>query len=162
MIDMSRFDWFDEPVAVSEEVLDDLEKTLARKFPADYRWFAQRFACGAPENLTDFRFVDGNGVEFTGGVGTFLSPDPASEEAILRHLEVLVERGVVGLLPVADTGGGDYVCLDWRTESVSPPVVYWHHGRQGLGDEVSAVAGSFSEFIPMLFEPDLEAEEALD
>jgi SMI1 / KNR4 family (SUKH-1) len=67
---------------------------------------------------------------------------------------------ILGVIPIAIGPGGDYVCLDFR--EAKPTVGYWHHERSGQPDELTQVAGSFSEFTSLLYEPDLEAESALD
>ncbi|MBN8617065.1 MAG: SMI1/KNR4 family protein, partial [Deltaproteobacteria bacterium] len=57
-----------------------------------------------------------------------------------------------GLMPFANTGGGDLVCLDYR-QGPTPSIAYWHHGRCGDEDEVTAVAASFTSFLELLHAP---------
>jgi hypothetical protein len=57
-----------------------------------------------------------------------------------------------GLVPFADDGGGDYMCLDYRNKPEAPGVVYWAHER-GKHDSVFPLANSFSEFLDILQPP---------
>jgi hypothetical protein len=50
-----------------------------------------------------------------------------------------------GVIPIADDGGGDFVCF--RYTAAQPSVVYWHHG----GRSVVPLSDSFSGFLEMLY-----------
>jgi hypothetical protein len=53
------------------------------------------------------------------------------------------------VFPIAEDGGGDYLCLDFRGGSAVAPVVYWSH-EVGGEEGVVPVASSFSELLLML------------
>ena len=53
------------------------------------------------------------------------------------------------VIPIADDGGGDFVCLDYRDGGTDPAVCYFQHE---LG-ELTPLAASFSDFCTMLWEP---------
>jgi SMI1 / KNR4 family (SUKH-1) len=58
------------------------------------------------------------------------------------------------LIAFADTGGGDFICFDYRQDQLSnnPPVVLWQH-EADEGEVVSFVAHNFEEFLSILKEP---------
>lgn len=41
--------------------------------------------------------------------------------------------------------------LGYRDNATAPTVVFWNHGRQGLVDEVSLVAATFTKFVDALY-----------
>ena len=148
-----ELDWFSEPRPVSAEMVRSLQQILQVQLPKEYAEFLRTSSGGAPMQ-TDFYFVDGaRKTTITGAVGIFLSADPSSEDPLIEHWRVLVERGVGGLVPIASTGGGDYICLDYRPGVTAGSVAFWNHGRQGICGEVSAVADSFQAFLAALWEP---------
>jgi hypothetical protein len=51
-----------------------------------------------------------------------------------------------GVIPIADDGGGDFVCLQYAGQA-QPSVVYWHHGDRS----VVPLSESFSGFLDMLY-----------
>ncbi len=57
------------------------------------------------------------------------------------------------LIPFGDTGGGDYICFDYRLHSQdNPPIVLWCHDNCDENwNRVSFVAKSFEDFINMLY-----------
>ncbi len=57
-------------------------------------------------------------------------------------------------MPFTEDGGGNHVCFDYRSDRNNPPIVFWHHERRGLDNEVSFVAKTFSDFVELLHEPD--------
>ena len=59
------------------------------------------------------------------------------------------------LIAFASTGGGDYICFDYRQgkDNINPPIVFWNHGAD-IGKDVSFIADNFEEFMNMLSEPD--------
>ena len=161
MATIDEIEWFDQPEGASEDDLKRVEGEIGRTFPQDFRGFACKFSGSTPSSHTNFDFADRTG-RFTGGVGTFLSMRRDSDMSLVGEAEALAGRIVKGFVPFAAGPGGDYLCFDYRESEIVPGVIYWHHGREGMDDQYSTVARSFGEFISLLYEPDIEAEEALD
>jgi hypothetical protein len=146
---ISQPTWFSTPVHCNEEAIRNVEQRLGVTLPQDYREFLATGGGGAP-NETDFIINEPRG-PFDASVGIFLS---AADDryGILTTLTLVEPRRITGLVPIAEGGGGDLVCLDYRNGSV-PVMAYWHHGRCGLDDEVVAFCDSFAEFLNLLRRP---------
>lgn len=108
---------------------------------------------------SDFVISETRG-KFVGSIGTFLSLVPEDEYSVQRAIDMRREQLPEGLVPIAESGGSDYLCFDFRNVTI-PKLCYWHHGRIGLVDEVTVVADSLTEFGSMLTEPG-DDEELLD
>jgi hypothetical protein len=147
-----EFDWFLEPVATDEDSVHNVEQKLGVTFPADYRAFVLRYSEGSPASHTDFDFADGDGI-FTAALDQFLGMRPESELYVPRWTAILNERIANGIVPFALAAGGDYLCFDFRASVARPTVIYFHHGREGLSNQYSHVADTFSDFLAMLTEP---------
>ncbi len=151
---LRELDWHNEPEPVEESAIDQLETLLGVTFPADYREFTSRYSGGRPKQ-TDFEIADPR--KSTVAIGAFLKPvpDPDADYSVMQVRDWLEDlpREVV---PIVEGAGGDYVCLDYRSAG-GPEIVYWHHERAGV-DEFTRVAATFSEFLNLLHEPDIEAE----
>ena len=142
--------WFSDPNPAGEEDIRHAEHVLGQHFPSDFREFVKRFGGGFPDQ-TDFEFEDDEKGTFYAAVGQFLAIGQRDEAHILGWM-ARTEFLPDGLVPIALGGGGDYVCLDYRNAAI-PSVVFWHHGRRGLPDEVSFVSETFSDFISLLRVP---------
>jgi cell wall assembly regulator SMI1 len=145
-----QFSWFFEPSPATTEEIAAVEAATGHRLPDDYRAFAQRFAGGWP-NEGGFSFSDQKISTFHACVGVFLNLKATDEYSILRVLES-TEAFPHALIPVAEDGGGNHVCLDYR-QSPDPTISFWHHGRRGFTDEVSHICETFTAFVDMLHEP---------
>lgn len=146
---MRQLSWFDPPKPCLAEDVGHIESSLGIRLPSDYREFLMLFGGGSPIE-TDFELSEARGI-FNASVGIFLS-GLQDDYGIIPTLENLRTRSIEGLLPIAESGGGDLVCLDYRAGDV-PSIAYWHHGRLGMDDEVVAISDSFDSFLEMLHEP---------
>ena len=60
-----------------------------------------------------------------------------------------------GVYPFSRTGGGDYLCLDYRKNKKEPKVVYFTHDTF-YGEEYETIAESFDEWFESLYaDPDI-------
>ena len=144
-----QLEWFDNPASCTEVEIVSVESELGVIFPSDYRDFLLIGAGGSPVE-TDFRLQDSRG-RGDASIGVFLSPDEG-EYGILPTIRMVGERALSGLIPIAESGGGDFVCLDYRQSNV-PTISYWYQGRHGESDEVIAVCETFENFLGMLHAP---------
>ena len=156
---IDQIEWLENPVSLTSKQVAEAEAELGIIFPDDYREFILGANLGVPLQ-SDFVISEARG-EFIASIGTFLSLLPSDNYSIKRALEMRQDQLPKGLIPIAESGGGDYVCFDYRTEA-NPPLCYWYHGRLGLDDEVVYVADNLTEFIAMLREPNDEDESCLD
>src|SRR5262245_31256812 len=118
-------------------------------FPADYRECVRVNHGGHPEqrNFT----VRGVSASWGSCLAVLLSLDwrrPESVWSVLANLAV--DRQLPdGLFPIAEDGGGDLLCLDFRRSPAAPLVVYWSHGIGGE-EGVFPIAGNFTELLSLL------------
>ena len=57
------------------------------------------------------------------------------------------------IIPVAVLFAGDFVCLDFRKDKENPEVCIWYHEMsEYLAPYTKRIAGSFTEFLSMLYE----------
>lgn len=134
-----------------EDVLRGTELVLGVRFPSNYRECVRvnHGAYPSPNQIA----IELDGEEWRGRLGLLLTLDPRAPEGLFRALQVLSsEHGLPPeIVPIADDGGGDFVCLDYRDDPTrsSPRIVYWHHELQGV-DGLMPLAESFSELLAKL------------
>jgi SMI1-KNR4 cell-wall len=134
---------------IGDDRVDEVERILRVRFPADFRDCVKQCHGGRPTKQ-DFRFRDAKG-EMGSCLGVLLSFAPNKAENILDIYRMLAEQLPAGLIPFAEDGGGDFMCFDYSNKdgADTPRVVYWHH--EGLpGNDVSPLSPSFSTFLDML------------
>jgi cell wall assembly regulator SMI1 len=152
--------WFDVPSPASDDHIAAVESAIGYRLPDDFREFAKSYSGGSP-NETDFEFFDSDTGTFYASVGEFLTLSPEDDRNLVRWMQ-RTEFFPSGLVPFAGDGGGNYTCFDFRSDGISPPVVFWHSGRRGLDNEVSFVAKTFSDFVELLHEPDDEEDRRVN
>ena len=148
-MEIRELEWFDPPTPCDDSEISELESRLGVVFPGDYRAFVLLNGGGSPAE-TEFDINEPRGV-INGSIGVFLTVT-SGEYGIAETLQIVEDRKIAGLIPVAESGGGDFVCLDYRNSEV-PEIAYWHSGRHGLDDEVVKVCATFGEFLSLLEEP---------
>lgn len=153
---MRELTWFTHEQPPDDSAVKAVEKRLAVQLPPDFRAFAKLHAGSCP-NETDFRLDDPR--KQISGVGSFLKF--TTDMTCGTVLAACASEGLSPMVvPIAETGGGDLVCLDYRPGGMAG-VVYWHHERQGV-DEYTRLADTFTSFLDMLYEPNIEDESKLD
>jgi cell wall assembly regulator SMI1 len=148
----SELDFGDGPVAITpldEARLRGFEQLLNITLPDDYRQMLMSHHGDAPLE-SEYRLSTPEG-EMFGGIGIFLSPDPYAEGGILA----VASRFARGVVPIAEDGGGNFLCFDFRDVSNGSEVkvVYWDH-ELNEEDTYFFVASSFSELLNALFVPE--------
>lgn len=137
-----------EPLA--DAILEAAELILGVELPATYRALAQRYPGGYPERANDIEVRHGSS-SWKSCVGVLLSLDPRHSDSVYFHLRGQGSEGGLpaGVVPIADDGGGDLVCLDYRASSDEPSVVYWAHEFGGI-EGLVPLADTFGEFLDLL------------
>jgi hypothetical protein len=80
-----------------------------------------------------------------------LSFNSNKKENILDVHNNLKHQLPKGIIPIADDGGGDFICFDFRSSETSPKVVYWHHEKK-KEKSITYLCETFTDFIDMLKE----------
>jgi cell wall assembly regulator SMI1 len=125
-----------------------LEQELEAKLPQDYLDFLQFSNGGHPE--VDTFYVTTGRVVQDWGISRFfnLTPEQPSSEELTHNLRWFWAEVANGLLPIANDGGGNLICLDLRDGSYGS-ILLWVHdvGEKGL---FIPVADSFGELMDSL------------
>lgn len=140
---------------VSDEIVDELERILKVTFPADFRHVMQHCHGGVPIDRSDFHFDHPTiGRPIRSGIGALMTLYPDATGGILTTLRLLAidDQLPDRVIPFADDGGGDMMCLDYRENPDIPKIVYWAH-EEAKAQSLIPLANSFSEFLDQLLPP---------
>lgn len=148
---------------VSKVRVFEVEQHIKIKLPHDFVELVKQCDGGTPIKST-FRYYNiSHKTEWEDGIGRFLPLNPERYGLLETYLSP-PEFFADGIIAFGETGGGDYICFDYRQgrKTLNPAVVYWDH-EASPGKDVSFISGNFEEFIKLLKEPeDLEEDEELD
>ena len=145
--------WRHTSAPLEERHLAGAEQLLGVLFPLDYRECLRRNHGAAP-NPAGF-LVSSSDKErpYGSGVGVLLTIDPYAPENLFATLSHLAADKQLppGVIPIADDGGGDMVCLDYRATptGATPSIVYWSHELEG-DEALTPLASTFTEFLQLL------------
>ncbi len=148
---MRSLSWFEPGVGASREEVDALERAIGFKLPHDFAEFVTRHAGSSNPDECEFDVVESNGSKRQGNFGLLMSLSGADSESVLSALSDLRDQIPVGLVPVIDTGSGDFVCLDFRS-GAETSVVYFFHEKSG-GTAIVPLAQTFTDFLDGLRTP---------
>lgn len=144
---MRELNWFEPGRGASESEVGNLERVLGLQLPRDFVEYLLRNAGASSPDENEFPVIDCDGNTNISNFGVLLPPFCEDGESIVGDLSDLGEQIPAGLLPVVGTGGGDYVCLDFRS-GVGVSVVYFFHEETGDNAFVP-LSATFSEFLDM-------------
>jgi len=124
---------------------------LAVNFPQDYIAIVVNHSGASNPDKCEFEYED-NGRVRVGNFGLLLSLGDGQSENIFEAIENLGDQLPAGVIPIVDTGMGDFICFDYRKEG-APCIVYFSHEKN---DEQAIIplASSFAEFLGKLRKPD--------
>ncbi len=135
----------------------ELEKKIKIKFPEKFVQIIEKYN---GENINGKElYKTKSGKEL--GFGGFLNFNEGAEyDEFLKTFNDLVKYYMPsfpkkGVYPFSRTGGGDYLCLDYRKNKKEPKVVYFTHDTF-YGEEYETIAESFDEWFESLYpDPDI-------
>ncbi len=139
-------EWVDCDPPASEALLKAAELIVGDVLPGDYKECARLCHGGHPTNNT-FAFNDPEVGRMEGCVGVLLSLSTDNNEGFFAVHQRLSPFLPPRAIPIADDGGGDFVCLDY-SQGAPPSIGYWHHGA----DTLVYLAPSFTAFLQMLYD----------
>ncbi|MGN6670625.1 MAG: SMI1/KNR4 family protein [Candidatus Nucleicultricaceae bacterium] len=150
--------WSDAGKIINREIISDWENKVGIKLPQIYVQLVQNHDGGTPIK-EDFKYFDTTFQEIHGsGIRAFIPFHPEDKFNMFHYFQDPPEFFPEGLIAFADTGGGDFICFDYRDgrSNPDPSIVLWRHGAI-IGKDISFVAKNFEEFMNILEEPkDLE------
>lgn len=155
-----KIEWLYCEKQASQERIDFVSQKVGVVFPNYFVALMQKCDGGTPK-IAAFDYYDESLKFVVGtGIGSFLTFEKGDYEYddILSCYESSSDLFPQGLVAFADTGGGDYICFDYRKDKANPDpeIVYWFHEAEE-GKNVSFVAKNFESFMGMLKEEDDEA-----
>ena len=140
--------WHATRSPLPDDTIDQAERALRVSLPPAYRAIIGRFSGGYPEP-NEFTVVAGDR-SWVSGVGVLLSLDRGDADNVFEYMNNLSVDAQLpsGVIPIADDGGGDLVCLDYRDSAQAPRVVYLSHDTSH--DAPIELAASFDDFLVLL------------
>lgn len=147
---MRSLTWFEGGRGATSEELRLLEEDLLCHFPPDVRTFLAAHAGASNPDESEFDVIDNAGRSHAsnfGGVLEVCGQGDLTVRAAVRQIEGLPR----GLVPIIETGSGDYICIDTRGGKL-PTVSYYMHERPEQ-DCVVRLADTLTEFLDKLRAP---------
>lgn len=132
-----------------------VESLAIHPLPTDYRNFLLSGNVFVPE---ENRFA---GPDVTGRVAKFLGLSTQRDEDIRAVVETYADRVPENVLPIAQAGGGNLVCL----HLLSGAIYFWdHEAEAGEGDAVDHsnlhyLSDSFSAFLRSMLPASVDSSE---
>lgn len=148
------WDFCQEPV--DDAVVQEIARRLGIVFPPDYAAYIKQHHGGMP-NKTDFDYTDPKKkAKSVSCLSQLLSFDLGRPENIVNTYRTLADDYFPkGIIPFGDSGYGDYICFDYRSNAQNPTVVLWQH-EEHVEKSIVWLSNTFLEFLGMLYEPDSE------
>jgi hypothetical protein len=132
---------------VPDGVIQDVENVLNIKFPEDYKNVARENQGKSPTpsifNITEKRESVFNTLLH------FTDDKYDNTYNLLKAYSMAKEFLPERIIPIADTPGGDYICLDYRDASINSKIVFANHELSG-DEAIYPLAKTFTELLKML------------
>jgi len=138
------------PNIASDADIRQVEEVLGVRFPADYRAVLQAHQGQMPEP-SDFKVGRGNDV-----LSCLLHATPSvrdNQYHLLSGYEIIRDYLPPTVFPIAETPGGNKICLDYRTSSDAPVIIHWNH-ELDEDQAITLLAPSFTDFLAKLYDLD--------
>ena len=138
---------------VNNQRIHTIQKKVDHLLPHSYISLMKKCDGGTPLKC-DFEYYDTVFQERSwSGIGCLLTLSDSQYSDYLKFFNDPPEFFPEGLIAFAETGGGDYICFDFKNKLIDEPkIVLWRHSAD-LDKDVSFVANNFKEFLNILKEP---------
>lgn len=147
---------FEPTDPIDPRMIEGAERLLGVDFPPLYRQLLREFQGSYGEAQFDVP-----GSDSPASIGLWLAISPWSSESMWDHLSNWPEHGLPReIVPIADNGCGDSLCLDYRGRS-EPAVAMWYHEVSGT-DGLYRISESFAEFFELLTDASGEDDDEED
>jgi cell wall assembly regulator SMI1 len=139
-----------EPPA-DDAAIKQVEQSIGVRFPSDFLEVMRVCQGGTPIERMRFDYQHPRIGSVGSGLGILLNFIPGDSSNILEVMKDLSYDAQLPekVIPFADDGGGDMMCLDYRDDPGYPKVVYWAH-EESKDESIFPLARSFTEFLDML------------
>ena len=141
---MKKIVWnkFDSDYLPTDEEIESVEKKIGFKFPKDYIEVMKKND-GAYPSIRTFDIRDDEDC-----INNLLSFDESDAQSITFAYNVVLERGIKNVYPIARDPFGNYVCYK-KINSHNSKIVFWNHEKP---KKLIELCDNFSEFLEMLYE----------
>jgi hypothetical protein len=150
---MRNLNWFEPGIALNAAELASAQERLQIRFPPDYARIVMANSGASNPDESEFEYLDGGSLR-VGNFGSLLALRQDQSETIFEAMEDLGDQLPEGVVPVIETGSGDYVCLDFR-DYARPAIVYFNHERPP-GEALIYLDSTFTDFLQRLRVPETE------
>lgn len=147
---MRELTWFNVGDAIDDIKIRSAESQLGVVLPKDYVSMIGQNSGGGNPDECEFKYQV-RGKSRIGNFGCLISLDPEVKSNVFSVIRILEGRIPALVVPIVETGSGDFVCLDFRKGS-DASVVYFSH-EIGDEDAIVPVASTFSDFVDSLTVP---------
>lgn len=128
--------------------VNHIEGLFGQSLPNDYKWFISKYGEGFISGQFGFKAIEDIPWASKDGLceityfysGRFSNPDGIFSIK-KRYTDQIDDQ----LLPIAESPGGNQVCLSFRPEDLGS-ILFWDH-EAPIGEGLYLVAGSFKDFI---------------
>lgn len=152
---------YDKPEPVSELQISELEEMLKYQLPKDYRTFLKTHNGGRPKPVS-FKYHDPMHGETLGSINKFFGiMDEDNWFSILGNFKDFRNEAQLGLLPIADEGGGNYIFMALDDENKGK-IYYLNHNIDPSEGNLFFVANTFNELLDILFDYTEDEEDAAE
>ena len=145
----------------SKEIIQKFERYYKVKLPGAYVEFLGDYNGAVPE---DGEFSFSNHKYYVERFLCLLENSVRDEMEDISWSEIRVtitelderlidDEELVGMnvIPIAVLFAGDYICLDYRENSVQPSICIWYHeGSEEFAPCTKKIANSFNEFLELI------------
>ena len=141
-------------------VIEEFERQVKHSLPNTYKKLLSRHN-GLTYVEDAFDYIDYNGIKDTSGIGfeSFSWDGKSGIQVSQEYVSKKINYGLPGLISFGLTGGGDYICFDYRDNAKTnePKIILMYHDEYIEHEDGSAtmvinfVANTFDEFIGMLY-----------
>lgn len=145
----------------SDESIKDIENEFGINLPSDYLWFISNYGEAFVPHEVGFKPKETNPWLSKHGlneVNLFYSGERNSEHSVLQIKNRLRDQIKDKFLPIAESSGGNQICL-WLGSEGLGSVYFWDHQGK-VGEDLFLIADSFRDFIESFEEvPEQSSEE---
>jgi len=147
---MRELDWLEPGDKLDPRELAAAEAKLGVRFPSDYAEIVCAHSGASNPDASMFSYED-RGKKRLGNFGMLLRLRDTESQNVFEAIEDLADQLPARVIPVAGTGSGDFICLDYRN-SANPSVVFWNHNRV-VAESISPLDSTFASFLARLTVP---------
>ncbi|MGY1462023.1 SMI1/KNR4 family protein [Bacillus toyonensis] len=137
---------------ITDENIQRVERYFNIKFPMNFIQCVNKYDGGYPRpKIFDVPGQDEN------VFSKLLTFDFESSNSIIKVYEDIKDQLPDNIYPFGKDSFGNHLCFDYRSNPVSPTIVFWDHEEDEIENAIYPVCSTFTELLDSL--RDFEDEE---